>query len=335
MDENSLVVYRQGGWDWGDWGNNQDMQALCQFWYSMALEYYALQAELIGETSEAEWARNLNESLKTAIHSILWTGKAYRHPSYTGATDDRTQALAILSGVAKQEEYTVLHKILLNTMYASPYMERFVLEALCRMGYVDDAMASLHMRYQPMIDSRYSTLWELFSLNGGTYNHAWSGAPLIIMSKYVAGVQPLEAGFRKFLVQPQLGSLKYVETLIPSVNGDIIIKINKDVALKMEVSVPLGTTAILSIPAEYANITLNNKETEFKLTSNSLFKQIEVEAGEYVIKALGMDTTSPLIQSSSQLSSSGNHENFSTDYLIDNDTYTYFHANVLGFFVPD
>ena len=36
-------------------------------------------------------------------YNACWTGKAYRHPAYTGDTDDRVQALAIISGIADAE----------------------------------------------------------------------------------------------------------------------------------------------------------------------------------------------------------------------------------------
>lgn len=285
MGSNNLVTYRSGGWDWGDWGSNQDMQALCQFWYSVALDNYARQADLVGESSEAEWARGVNAKMKPALQSALWTGEAYRHSSYTGSTDDRTQAMAVLSGVADSTRYTTLHNILMKTQYASPYMERFVLEALCQMGYVDDAISRMHTRYQPMIDSENTTLWELFTLSGGTYNHAWSGGPLIILSKYVAGVQPLEAGFKKFLVRPQLGSLHHVETVVPSVNGNISVKAKDKGYLTLEVTVPEGTTAVLSVSSKYVDISLNNKSTKFSLSADGKFKETTVKSGTYVVKA--------------------------------------------------
>ena len=249
------------------------------------MDNYARQADLVGESSEAEWARGVNAKMKSALQSALWTGEAYRHPSYTGSTDDRTQAMAVLSGVADSTKYSILRNILMKTQYASPYMERFVLEALCQMGYVDDAISRMHSRYQPMIDSENTTLWELFTQSGGTYNHAWSGGPLIILSKYVAGVQPLEAGFKKFLVRPQLGSLHHVETVVPSVNGNISVKAKDKGYLTLEVTVPPRTTAVLSVSSKYVDISLNNKSTKFSLSADGKFKEATVKSGTYVVKA--------------------------------------------------
>jgi hypothetical protein len=51
------------------------------------------------------------------------------------------------------------------------------------MGYREDAFKRMMCRYQPLIDSDNSTLWEDF-FHLGTHNHAWSGAPATILLRY-------------------------------------------------------------------------------------------------------------------------------------------------------
>ena len=58
-----------------------------------------------------------------------------------------------------------------------------MLEALCTMGYYQDALNRMKLRYRAMIESPLTTLWEGWGIGsegfgGGTYNHAWSGGPL-------------------------------------------------------------------------------------------------------------------------------------------------------------
>jgi hypothetical protein len=43
-------------------------------------------------------------------------------------------------------------------------------------------------RYQPLIESPNSTLWEDF-FHLGTRNHAWSGGPATVLLRYFAGVR--------------------------------------------------------------------------------------------------------------------------------------------------
>lgn len=286
MDSAGRVKYRRGGWDWGDWGTNQDMQALCQLWFAVALDYYAKQAELVGELEEAAWARTLNASLIEALRANMKHGDEYRHESYAGPTDDRTQAMAVLAGVADASEYEAMRRLLLGSEYASPYMERFVLEALCQMGYVDDAIERILSRYKPMIDSEFTTLWELFTLDGGTYNHAWSGGPLVIMSKYIAGVQPLEPGYARFLVRPHLGSLNRAQATVPAVCGDIKVNVEKTAdGLSMTLVVPDGAIAIVSFPSEYEHFTVNGVAENFAPSAHGDYAEGELPGGCYRIEA--------------------------------------------------
>ena len=285
MRPDDLVTYRRGGWDWGDWGTEQDMQAMCQLWYSISLEYYARQAEVIGENAEAAWARELNSKMKTALRKVLKDGDTYRWPEYTGMTDDRVQALAVLAGIATEEEYPALASFLAKNWHASPYMERYILEALCKMGYIDLAVKRMNDRYSYMVNSRYTTLWEFFRKNdpgNGSYNHAWSGGPLIIMSEFVAGVRPLEPGFSSFMVRPHLGTLTYAKASVPSVKGDIQVQVRKtgEGETELEVTVPQGTSAVLSLPDGAGSYSLDEKGVDpFR---DGKFRNITVGPGTHI-----------------------------------------------------
>ena len=132
----------------GDWGDNADMQALCQVWYSTTLKNYAKQADLIGETAEAKWATAAAKKLDETFRNKFWTGSAYRHDTYKGLTDDRTQSVAVISGIATKDQYPKLLEIFKTTEFASPYMERYVLQAMCEMGNTQDAVDRMLKKIQ-------------------------------------------------------------------------------------------------------------------------------------------------------------------------------------------
>ena len=140
----------------------------------------------------------------------------------------------------------------LNTVEnASPYMEKYVLDALCEMGYMEDAQDRMVRRYTPMVNDNYSTLWEVWDKNGGTRNHAWSGGPLLSMSKYMAGVAPLSAGYDSYQVKPDLGELNQASVSVPSVKGDIVVDITRDPeakTLSMNLVSPAETQAVVAVP---------------------------------------------------------------------------------------
>lgn len=111
-----------------------------------------------------------------------------------------------------------------TTENSSPYMEKYVLDAMCEMGYIDEEIIRMKRRYKEMVEEDYSTLWEYWNKDG-TKNHAWSGGPLITMAKYIAGIRPGAVGYEKTLINPHPGHLKYIKCRVPSVKGEIIVDI--------------------------------------------------------------------------------------------------------------
>ena len=185
--------------------------------------------------------------IKTGYAS-LWTDKGYcsadvRRP------DDRANALAVVSGLAEEAQYDVITTVLTKTKNASPYMEFYVLEALCQMERYDIAKQRMLDRYKKMIQADDTTLWEKWSKLTGTRNHAWSGGPLVIMSKYFAGVRPTAAGYDTFMIKPQLTGPDTVNCVVPSVKGYIrVIEQKTDASFTLDATVPSNTTALIYIP---------------------------------------------------------------------------------------
>lgn len=54
--------------------------------------------------------------------------------------------------------------------------------------------------------------------------HGWSCGPTAILSRYVLGVSPSSPGFKKVMISPQLGSLKFAKGSIPTPYGTIHIE---------------------------------------------------------------------------------------------------------------
>ena len=219
IGENGLVEHRSGSWDWQDWGSRIDVAPLENAWYYYALTAVKNMAELLGNEADATEFESRLASLYDAYQS-LWTGDGYKSPGNEGY-DDRGNAVAVLSGLCPEENYAKAEEILFSIRNSSPYMEYYVLEALCRMGRYSLAERRMCERYAEMIDEDYSTLWENWIKKDGTSNHAWSGGPLVIMSRHIAGIRPLSAGYREFEIRPQYDLHNKISCVVPAVNGFI------------------------------------------------------------------------------------------------------------------
>lgn len=264
-----LVIPRKGGWTWGDWGDNKDMELLFSLWYSIALDGYAHMARLVDELTEARWADETNDRLRKVFHQKYWTGTYYKSPDYEGQPDDRAQALAVVAGVLPKELYPTIRPFFRQQYHASPYMEKYVLQALCEMGYYQDAMDRMRLRYEAMVDSPLTTLWEGWGIGkegfgGGSYNHAWSGGPLTILSSYMAGVKVVEPGFKVFSICPNLGNLSHVKVTVPLAGGRFIeADVKKDAErCVLELAVPEGTAGLVGLPDGYTQMRVNGKPAE-------------------------------------------------------------------------
>lgn len=255
VDQNGLAVDRIGEWTWGDWGENIDMGVLTNCWYYLALKAELAFALQLKKNGDAEEIRSMMDKIERNFDTKFWTGAAYRAPGYKGETDDRAQAMAVVSGLASEDRYPALLKVLREEYHASPYMEKYVLEALFRMNDPVFALERMKKRYENMMAYQdYTTLFEGWGIGaegfgGGTINHAWSGGPLTMLSQKVCGIEPTSPGFKTFRVAPQLGFLKEASTTIASVNGEIKVFISlKGRKMTIRVNVPEGGTADVVFP---------------------------------------------------------------------------------------
>lgn len=256
LDADGLVIHRKGDWDWHDWGKDIDARVLDSAWYHVALQGATGMARVAGaEGDVATWEARM-KSIEGAFNRVFWTGTAYRAPDYRGDTDDRANAMAVVAGLAKPEQFPALREVFAKHRNAGPYMEKYVLEALCLMNQPADAIERAKQRYADQLASELTTLWEGWGIGakgygGGTYNHAWSGGPLTMMSQYIAGVEPLDHGYAKFAVQPQMGPLKKIDAVVPTPKGNIKLDLKRDTAnFRLALFVPVETTARVCIPKD-------------------------------------------------------------------------------------
>ncbi len=251
LDENGIPVYRKGGWDWPDADSPVDRFALMPCLYYLALKSELEFARMLDRTADAAMIESVMTRLKDSYNRLFWTGNGYRSPSYKDRTDDRPQAMAVLSGIASEEKYPVISEILKTTDMASTYMEKYMVEALFVMGKSSDALDRMKRRMPKIMDDRSSTLYEHWNWTNSS-NHAWSGANIILLSQKVCGVAPLTPGFRSFSIRPQMGWLKRASTSFDTKYGTIKVsltrKSSKSGTAALTVDVPSGTEAHVVLP---------------------------------------------------------------------------------------
>ena len=121
-------------------------------------------------------------------------------------------------------------------------MEKYVLEALCLIGKTKEAQKRIENRYSIMVnDEETTTLWEYWEKDTGTTNHAWAGGPLIIMSKYFAGISPEKPGYDVISIKPDFGNLTEIKSVVNTNHGRVELNASKKEELILKVNVPKET----------------------------------------------------------------------------------------------
>lgn len=139
----------------------------------------------------------------------------------------------------------------------------FVMDALTRAGYIEDAYALLMQTGVPSwlypVTMGATTVWERWdsmladgSINPGemtSFNHYALGAVADWLHRVVGGIAPLEPGYRRFLVAPRPGGgLSWAQAALRTRHGRIAVawRLERS-SLRVEVDVPPGTEAVLAL----------------------------------------------------------------------------------------
>ncbi len=291
LQDSGVLVLRNGGWYWGDWGQHKDMELLLNTQYYLALKGQLEMARALQKEADVASINAQMVQFKEAFNAVFWQQDHYRGQDYKGITDDRSQALAVVAGLADDDKYPAIFKVLQEQKHASPYMEKYVVEALFQMEQPTYALNRLKERFSTMVNYKETTtLWEGWGIGkegygGGTTNHAWSGGGLTLLSQYVAGIEPLDPGYKTFQIKPQLGFLKRVQATVPSVMGMIEVAIDATDGWEMNVNVPEGTTATVYIPDAFAKANLNSKSVKLTTIPEGEWRTIQLTPGKHLIKA--------------------------------------------------
>lgn len=164
-------------------------------------------------------------------------------------------ALLVLAGMmdAKETAETVLKAG--GPKDISTFYGFYVLQALAKSGDAETALDFIRTYWGAMLDLGATTFWEDFNLEWvpgaarideqvpagrkdihgdfGAYCykgfrhslcHGWASGPTAWLSQNVLGVKPLEPGFKRARVAPQLGHLKWAEGAYPTPHGPIRVR---------------------------------------------------------------------------------------------------------------
>jgi hypothetical protein len=153
----------------------------------------------------------------------------------------------------------------------------YVLQALAKAGATNTALDFISTYWGAMLDLGATTFWEDFDLDWtkdaaridelvppgkkdvhGGYGaycyigfrhslcHGWASGPTAWLSENVLGITPLEPGFKRVRIVPQLGRLRWAEGAYPTPLGPIHVRHERqaDGTVKSKIDAPAGIVVV-------------------------------------------------------------------------------------------
>ena len=244
---------------WFDWGKDiKDAAVMENCFMYIDLKTLKKMALLTGHASDTIVINKKLHSIKTTFNKSYWKGNYYMSTQVT-TPDDRANAMAINAGLAETTKWDAIYNnVLTKYSNSSCFFDRWVFEALCKMGKEEYALLRMYNRYKTMIPASFTTLWEHYDRwwaswkntydEGSSLNHGWN-PPVIILSQTIAGVSPEGPGWSTWHVMPKEAFLTSIKVVVPSIKGDIKVEIKKTTTeYSIGLTSPLNTTAIVGIP---------------------------------------------------------------------------------------
>lgn len=215
------------------------------------LEWMAKMAAALGRTEDADDFSTRALRVAESFQRTFWSESlgAYVDGEGSAHASLHASAFALAFGLVPEErlERTLTH-IKSRDMACSVYAVQFLLEGLFEVGEADYALQLILSddirSWKNMLRQDATITWEAWDQTfkpNQDWNHAWGAAPINILSRYVLGVQPLEAGYGKVRIRPQLGPLREVHGTVPTIRGDIRVhawRNSPDAAAEFTIEVP-------------------------------------------------------------------------------------------------
>ncbi|MDR3252813.1 MAG: alpha-L-rhamnosidase, partial [Tannerella sp.] len=185
-------------------------------------------------------------------------------------------------------------------MACSVYGSQFLMDALYE---VADADYALHLLTKDDDRSWYNMLrvgstisleaWDNKYKPNQDWNHIWGAAPANIIPRKLMGVEPLEPGFDRVRIRPQIASLAWAKAVIPTVKGAISLDIKNGAGeYRMKLTIPANMESEVYLPlpphsAKKYTVTIDGKTIKTTALKDAQFISLgTIPAGNHEILLL-------------------------------------------------
>lgn len=243
-------------------GNNYS--SVNNAFYYRCLRIMAQIAQLTGHDADATDFTARADQVYVSYNNVFWNPGTQSYIDGEGIAHSAAHAnfFPLAFGlVPATNQAAVLNFLHTRAMAPSVYGAQYLLEGLFQSNDSDYALGLMSTNGQRgwlnmlNIGSTLTTeAWDFVFKSNMDWNHAWGSAPANIIPRYVLGLRPIEAGFGRVLIQPQLGqTLSYVSGTIPTIRGPVSIQVTNDLnTYQMLLNIPGNVSAAVMLPTQDA-----------------------------------------------------------------------------------
>ena len=244
---------------WFDWGMEvKDTAVIEECFYYIDLKALRKMALATGHEGDVPAIDAKLRAVEEAFDRKYWKGDCYMS-GQVSTPDDRANAMAVNAGLAGPSKWNAIYKnVLTRKEYASCFFDRWVFEALCKMGREEYALLRMDRRYRTMIPCSFTTLWEHYDRwwashidafdAGSSLNHGWN-PPALLLSQTIAGISPESPGWSTYHVLPKEAFLTSIRCVVSSIKGPIAMDLRKTASeYSLELTSPAATKAVVGMP---------------------------------------------------------------------------------------
>ncbi len=190
------------------------------------LEYATELAETYGNHRDAEHYRELIDRLRTSIPEQGWNSERQLmadtpdHDSYS----QQANILAVLTGVVPEDQQKdLMERILVeeDLVQATYYFRFYLFRAMRKAGLGHQYLNQLGPWHDAI--ALGMTTFPEHPEPSRSDAHAWSSSPNYDFLATVAGIRPDSPGFNRVIIEPNPGTLEWVQASIPHPEGEISV----------------------------------------------------------------------------------------------------------------
>jgi alpha-L-rhamnosidase len=248
-NSNGMVEGLPGDWvflDWAPMEKEGELSAM-QLLLARSLESMGICASLMKDEQKAAEYKKLSVDLRKKIIETFWDPQqqAFIHSRKNGIVNKQVTRYAnmfamMMGYIDSAKIEAVKTNVLMNDKVqkiTTPYMRFYELAALAETGQQKYVLREMKDYWGGMLKEGATTFWEAYdplekgaaryAMYGRPFGkslcHAWGASPLYLLGKYYLGVKPTTPGYAEYIVEPNLGGLKWMEGKVPTPQGDIAV----------------------------------------------------------------------------------------------------------------